>query len=773
MTGRVVYEYDPATGQTVATELPDDLFSLAPEAVEVSNSGAKVVQGVTPSPSAPGSVLLGPGNERQLNASGKEKVKTFVARARTLEELAEIDAALDTGRLNAGLAERLNLCEADFVPLGSPGGVPPPPVRGTHAGQQSPPVAVAAHLAPQPPHTKTAAHVAQQATPLGALSTAAPPAGALGLTSSGLFKVRHAIQAATNMVLLATLDKALTQGDIPKLQELLTLGPEDLQGEEHEADAASEGHASTEPSDTDAEDDEEYDPFATEPESIATEASKPAPKTAAKSKATTAAKSKAHVSGGALGSLQSEYDDSDGEQAAPALKSTAATEARLPAERPLKKRRRGGAQREAAEQVEEKLKTLEWPLEWAWLVSRTQRHPDFRQPTLIADTRWAKDPAEEGAAPALQRIVSIATSMIYVGDSAYGYDPRHLARVTTVDERGRVLLDAIIKPRATVLDYRTHLTGLSKESFEEGALDFETLISQLLEIIQPKTLLIGHRLNSDLEALHLWHGPVIDVSLLFGVEGRKQHQYHSLRYIAEVILGEEVEEDAPHDPLEAARQALKLAQHEAKQAEQTRPFPPKPGNSCELAVRHIPIEWRAEAETRVAALCPGALRATCVNWLLSEVDPTDWRGDTVLAFASASARDMAFEALQGLTDVHIQWQDLPGAPPLGAFLTEQALIKAFSQFGVVVSARIPRKPTTREPQSFAFVSYQAREDAERVARRQSIEVQLTPTWTLPLRPRLAKFGQASDKRVAIQVRTDDDDEDDQFAPLDWVHVFRR
>merc|ERR1711904_373862 len=99
-------------------------------------------------------------------------------------------------------------------------------------------------------------------------------------------------------------------------------------------------------------------------------------------------------------------------------------------------------------------------------------------------------------------------------------------------------------------------------------------------------------------------------------------------------------------------------------------------------------------------------------------------------------------------DVHVQWEDLPDAPPLGTFMTEQNLIKAFSRFGMVVAARVPRKPTTREPQSFAFISFLNREDAQRVAKEQSIEVELGPDWTVPLGPGLAKFGLSTDKRVA-------------------------
>lgn len=248
----------------------------------------------------------------------------------------------------------------------------------------------------------------------------------------------------------------------------------------------------------------------------------------------------------------------------------------------------------------------------------------------------------------------------------------------------------------------------------------------------------------------MWHGPLVDVALLFGVEGRKQHQYHPLRHIAASVLKADVDHDAPHDPLESARFAMRLARREAKQSVPTPHFPLRAGDPCELLVRNVPSEWGQDAATRLLELCPWARQDLGVHWLLSETDPTDWRGSATLVFPTAAVRDESFESLVGLTDVHVQWQDSPGAPPLGQFLTEQALVKAFSYAGVVVCARIPRKPITREPQSFAFISFADSADAKRMCKQKEVEVQITPTWTLTLRPKLAKYGNASDKRVAVR-----------------------
>merc|ERR1712046_394609 len=146
-------------------------------------------------------------------------------------------------------------------------------------------------------------------------------------------------------------------------------------------------------------------------------------------------------------------------------------------------------------------------------------------------------------------------------------------RVVAVNEHGTVLLDAVAKPRAPLLDCRGHITGLTREALAaETAVDFDIIRDRLLDLLHPQTLLIGWRLNNDLEVLQLWHGPIVDVSLLYGVDSRKQHQYHPLRHIAAQVLRVEVDLDGPQDALESAQLAMRLARHEAKQPTPTPPF---------------------------------------------------------------------------------------------------------------------------------------------------------------------------------------------------------
>lgn len=681
MAAPVIFEYDPATGQTLASAIPEDLlpFSLSDIAEDGPILGSGVANEVSDPlepqrvPSAPSSTPNAPPVQPSvdtpvLNQAGKAKVRRAVKQAASLDDLAEIEKALDSGRISDSLAARLKLGPDDFISSRS-----------------------------------------ESSAPL--------PLGAQVLTPGGLLKVRNFIERATDMEKLAEVDKALQAGDVYRLQVMLNLQPQDIR----------------KPGDQ-PEEEEEYDPFTTAPEE---EIQKPKPK---KLKAKKSKKRNAEVTPG-LETLQSAYDASSEEG------------------EPGKKKRKAS-----------KEQALAWPMSWTWLLSRTQQHPEFRAPTIASGTRWAEetDKPEDVQQPLA---VAIATSLVYVGDLASGYDSRHLARVAAVDEKGEILLDLHVCPRSKLLDCRTHITGIKEEALREsfGAVTFEEVQQKVLELLRPRTILVGHRLNSDLEALQLFHGPLVDVALLFGVDTRKKYQYHPLRYLGERVLliatkPEEVEFQ-PQDAVDSARLAMRLALHESTQSVPTPAFPPREGSGRELVVRHIPASWGKEAALRLSKVL--GVGEVQVRWILNDLDPTDWRGEAVIFFSHADQRDDIFKAVKGLTDVHVQWEDAPNAPPLGAFLSEQALVEAFSRFGMVVCARIPRRPTTQEPQSFAFVSYLEGEDAHRVSKKPSVEVPITDTWQLELKPRLAKYGNSSDKRVAVKAGLDDD------VGFDWIHLIKR
>ncbi|CAE8673234.1 unnamed protein product, partial [Polarella glacialis] len=228
---------------------PDDLTALAEELPSGSGvPGAPTEVAVhtpaAPRPARPAPFPAGPGGarggsssstsnaaSRRLNEAGKAKIRKAVKFAHSLTDLAEIESALDSGQLSDGLARRLKLLPSDFE-AARPG---------------------ATIVAPKP---------------------VAAPLAAQGLTPIGLYKVRRFIEQASDLQKLAEVDKALNGGDIYRLRVMLDLQPEDIAGlpQPQPAGEKTKQPAGDEESD---EEDDDYDPFATEPDAKAEEEAAP------------------------------------------------------------------------------------------------------------------------------------------------------------------------------------------------------------------------------------------------------------------------------------------------------------------------------------------------------------------------------------------------------------------------------------------------------------------------------------------------------------------
>merc|ERR1712176_284438 len=86
-----------------------------------------------------------------------------------------------------------------------------------------------------------------------------------------------------------------------------------------------------------------------------------------------------------------------------------------------------------------------------------------------------------------------------------------LARVTIIDWNGKVLLDEYVKqPESEITDYRTFVSGITKEHLTQHAtLDLLQCRKIVLDILRNKVI-IGHALENDLRALgiidhHPWY----------------------------------------------------------------------------------------------------------------------------------------------------------------------------------------------------------------------------------------------------------------------------
>ncbi|KIW65643.1 hypothetical protein PV04_07884 [Phialophora macrospora] len=159
------------------------------------------------------------------------------------------------------------------------------------------------------------------------------------------------------------------------------------------------------------------------------------------------------------------------------------------------------------------------------------------------------DPLTQGLKP-----YALDCEMVLTTDGKYS-----LARISLVDWSGKTILDKYVKPSLPIENYFTEFSGITEEILKGVTTTLGDIQKELLSILGQDSILLGHSLESDLNALKLTHPFVIDTSIIYP-HPRGLPLRSSLKFLANRYLKREIQKGGAkgHDSVEDALAVLDL-----------------------------------------------------------------------------------------------------------------------------------------------------------------------------------------------------------------------
>lgn len=180
----------------------------------------------------------------------------------------------------------------------------------------------------------------------------------------------------------------------------------------------------------------------------------------------------------------------------------------------------------------------------------------------LEDGQPPESEIEQGSMSAGRQVLSIDCEMCLTegGQS-------ELARISIMNWDGDVVLDELVKPPRPVTDYLTQFSGITEEMLAPVTTTLPDIQKRLLSLITPRTVLVGHSLNSDMAVLKMVHPFIVDTGIIYP-HARGPPLKCALRFLTQKFLGKEIQKGKNgHDSIEDARAVLDLVKLKCEKGE--------------------------------------------------------------------------------------------------------------------------------------------------------------------------------------------------------------
>ncbi|XP_044758915.1 RNA exonuclease 1 homolog [Coccinella septempunctata] len=159
------------------------------------------------------------------------------------------------------------------------------------------------------------------------------------------------------------------------------------------------------------------------------------------------------------------------------------------------------------------------------------------------------------------------SNAIYALDCEMCYTTKglELTRVTVIDTNCKTVYESLVKPLNEIIDYNTRFSGITKQQMDRTSTGILQVQANILHLCNSKTILIGHSLESDMKALKIIHGTIVDTAVLFPHKMGLPHK-RALRTLASDYLKKIIQNDVGgHDSAEDAITCMELIKWKVKE----------------------------------------------------------------------------------------------------------------------------------------------------------------------------------------------------------------